>query len=214
MRSEAPPLLPILRSRAQAGLLTIVLLNPDDELTMTELADRIAAPLSSVADEVARLERAGILSTRLVGRARLVRAGSGPLVQPLTVLVLRAFGPIQVIAEELAALVDVERVLLFGSWAGRYLGQEGPDPNDIDVLIVHPTGRIPDREPIYEAARRAEQRLLRPVNPTVISSERWEAKADSLLEEIASRPMVQILPPESSKAIGPATARRKFAGAH
>jgi len=109
-------------------VLTIVLLNPDDELTMTELADRIKAPLSSVSDEVARLERAGILSTRLVGRARLVRAARGPLVEPLTELVLRAFGPIQVIAEEFADLADVERVLLFGSWAARYQGQEGPDP--------------------------------------------------------------------------------------
>jgi predicted nucleotidyltransferase len=201
MRSEAPPLLPILRSRAQAGLLTIVLLNPDDELTMTELAGRIEAPLSSVSDEVARLERAGILSTRLVGRARLVRAASGPLVEPLTMLVLRAFGPIQVIAEEFADLADVERVLLFGSWAARYRGQEGPDPNDIDVLVVHPTALTPDRESIYEAARRAERRLLRPVNPTVVSCERWEAKADPLLEEIASRPIVRVLPAvESGKA--------------
>jgi hypothetical protein len=80
MRSDPPPLLPILRSRTQAGVLTVLLLNPDLELTQTELARRVGASLSSVVDEVRRLEQAGLLSSRTLGRARLVRAGSGPLV--------------------------------------------------------------------------------------------------------------------------------------
>lgn len=73
-------MLPILRSRTQAGVLAVLLLNPEQELTQTDLAQRVGSSLTSVIDEVRRLERAGILTSRILGRARLVRAGlrSGP----------------------------------------------------------------------------------------------------------------------------------------
>jgi hypothetical protein len=117
-------LLPILRSRTQAGVLTVLLLNPELELTQTELARRVGASLSSVVDEIHRLEQAGLLSTRTLGRARLVRAGSGPLVDALAEVILRAFGPLQIIAEEFGTVVPeldatVSELALFGSWAAR-----------------------------------------------------------------------------------------------
>jgi hypothetical protein len=40
MQAQAPPLLPLLRSRLQAELLTLVLLTPGREWTLTELANR------------------------------------------------------------------------------------------------------------------------------------------------------------------------------
>src|ERR1700754_1482433 len=107
MRSDAPPLLPILRSRTQAGVLAVLLLNPGLELSQTELAERLDAPLTSVIDEVRRLERAGILASRSVGRTRLIRVGESILVGPLTELVVRAFGPVQVVGEQFAGLADV-----------------------------------------------------------------------------------------------------------
>ena len=139
--SNPPPLLPILRSRTQAGVLTVLLLNPDPELTQTELARRLGASLSSVIDEVRRLAQAGLLSSRTLGRARLVRAGSGPLVEALAEVMLRAFGPLQIIAEEFgAAAAELDAVVaelaLFGSWAARYRGEPGPEPADLDVLVV------------------------------------------------------------------------------
>ncbi len=146
MRSDPPPLLPILRSRTQAGVLSVLLLNPDLELTQTELARRVGASLSSVVDEVRRLEQAGLLSTRTLGRARLVRAGNGPLVEALAEVMLRAFGPLQIIAEEFGAATaeldateldaTVAELALFGSWAARYRGEPGADPADLDVLVV------------------------------------------------------------------------------
>src|SRR4051794_33494068 len=133
MRSEAPPLLPILRSRTQAGVLAVLLLNPELELSQTELAERLEAPLTSVVDEVRRLERVGILASRSVGRTRLIRTGTSVLVAPLTELVVKAFGPVQIVGEEFAGLPDVVELAVFGSWAARYVGESGPDPADIDV---------------------------------------------------------------------------------
>lgn len=56
MRSSAPALLPIFRSRLQADILAL-LLNPDDEYSLTELAQRFHAPLSTVHGEVKRDHR-------------------------------------------------------------------------------------------------------------------------------------------------------------
>ena len=58
-KSAPPPLLPLLRSRLQAEVLTLVLLNPDREWTLTELASRVGAAVSSVQREIVRAERAG-----------------------------------------------------------------------------------------------------------------------------------------------------------
>ena len=199
MRSDPPPLLPILRSRTQAGVLTVLLLNPDLELTQTELARRVGASLSSVVDEVRRLEQAGLLSSRTLGRARLVRAGSGPLVEALAEVMLLAFGPLQIIGEEFsvaAAELDaaVVELAVFGSWAARYRGEPGAEPADLDVLVVVTSGRL-DRGPLYTAADRAQERLGRPVNPTVITTDRWARRGtgqDRFVDEIASRPIVPV----------------------
>ncbi|MPZ67789.1 MAG: ArsR family transcriptional regulator, partial [Pseudonocardiaceae bacterium] len=125
MRSGAPPLLPILRSRTQAGVLATLLLNPGLELSQTDLARRVGASLTSVIDEVRRLTQAEILASRTLGKARLVRAGEGPLVAALAEVVLRAFGPVQIVGEEFAGARAqlggvIKEVALFGSWAARY----------------------------------------------------------------------------------------------
>jgi hypothetical protein len=108
--------------------------------------------LSSVVDEVHRLEQARLLATRTLGRARLVRAGSGPLVDALAEVMLRAFGPLQIIAEEFATAVGeldatVCEVALFGSWAARYQGEPGADPADLDVLVIVSSAKL-DRGPL------------------------------------------------------------------
>ena len=190
MRSVAPALLPVFRSSAQARLLAILLLRSDEEHTLTDLSRHTGAPLSTVHDEVARLVRAGILAERAVGRARLLRAnGDNPAVRPLTELVALTFGPITVIEEEFADLPGVHKVILFGSWAERYLGAPGPPPRDVDVLVVGSTGR----KALYAAADRAEKRLGRPVHPVLATPERFEANADPLLRQINGSPAITVV---------------------
>ena len=45
MRTEAPALMPILRSQPQAELLTLLLLDPENEYSITELSVKLGAPL-------------------------------------------------------------------------------------------------------------------------------------------------------------------------
>jgi predicted nucleotidyltransferase len=184
-----PPLLPLLRSRLQAELLTLVLLTPGREWALTELAGRVGASVSSAQREAARAEQAGVIVSRRLGNTRLVTAASSPLAGPLTELLLRSFGPRQVLAEELAGLDGIQAAYLFGSWAARYAGQQGRAPADLDVLVI---GQ-PDRDALDEAAQRAEARLAGEVNVTIRSPQWWREGGDAFHAEVTRRPLVPIL---------------------
>jgi predicted nucleotidyltransferase len=187
-KTGPPPLLPLLRSRSQAELLTLVLLNPGREWTLTELASRVGSAVSSVQREVVRAEQAGVMESRRVGTTRLVKAARSPLTAPLTELLLRSFGPRQVLAEELSRIQGIESAYLFGSWAARYAGQNGRPPADLDVLVIG----APDRDVLDEAAQRAGDRVGREVNMTVRSADWWRAGDDGFRAEILRRPLLRI----------------------
>lgn len=189
MQAPAPPLLPLLRSRLQAELLTLVLLSPGREWSLTELAARAGGSVSSAQREMARATEAGVVSSRRLGSTRLVTAAESPLTGPLTELLLRSFGPRQVIAEEFVGLAGVEAVYLFGSWAARYEGARGRSPADIDVLVIG----VPDRDELDEAAQRAGARLAREVNVTIRSAHWWRDGEDSFHREVTRRPIVAVL---------------------
>jgi DNA-binding transcriptional ArsR family regulator len=189
MRSNAPALLPILRSRHLADLLTLLLLHPEVEYSLSEVADTLSLPLTTVQREVTRLSGAGLIRERRVGRSRLVSADpASRYTRPLTELVTLAFGPHLVIAEEFSSLEAVD-VAIYGSWAARYEGISGRAPHDVDVLVV---GEVPRRD-LYEAAERAEQRLGLPVNPVLCSLSRWLAASDPLIQQIRSAPLVWVI---------------------
>jgi hypothetical protein len=189
MRSDPPPLMPIFRSRQQADLLTRLFLQPDQDHTATALATGLSVPLTSAHRELQRLEEAGLLTGRQVGRSRLLRANlTHPAAAALTQLLLVTFGPQTVVAEEFSNLDRVNRVLVYGSWAARYQGLPGGPPGDVDVLVI---GK-PPRADVYAAAERAETRLGLTVNPTIRSLSRWENNDDPLVQSIRANPVVEI----------------------
>jgi hypothetical protein len=85
-----------------------------------------------------------------------------------------------VVAEEFADLPGVTHVVIYGSWAARYAGIDGPAPADVDVLVVG----NPARAKVYTAAERAEAGLGMPVNPTVRATSRWVSGDDPLVATI------------------------------
>lgn len=190
MRSEAPALLPIFRSRHQADLLTVLLLHPEQSYSLTDLSRRLRVPLTTLHREAQRLADADLISMETAGRTRLFRANtSNRAVGPLTELLITTFGPHTVIADEFAGIRDVDRTMVYGSWAARYYGAPGSPPYDVDVLVV---GR-PARDEVYDAADRAEQRLGFPVNPTVCSPERWAEAADPLIQQIQASHTLRVI---------------------
>ncbi|MDQ3432736.1 MAG: ArsR family transcriptional regulator [Actinomycetota bacterium] len=196
MRTSQSALPPIFRSRLQADLLTKVLLNPEDEWGISDLARALDAAVPTVQREADRLVRAGLLRERRLGRNRLVRADANhPAFHALVELLTVTHGPRQVVAELVSEVRGVEQAYIFGSWAARHAGEHGPPPGDIDVLVVGGA----DLDDLYDAAQAAEQRLGQSVNVRRVTPDDWAASDDAFLRSIRDRPILE-LPIESVAA--------------
>lgn len=188
MRTEAPLIAPIFRSDGQARLLSAVLLT-GDELSLTDLAMRADLAYPTAHREVARLLDAGILAERRVGRTRLIRANAqSPLVDPLREILTIVTGPVVLLEEELAHIDGVETAFLYGSFAARLLGAPGPDPHDIDLMVLGE----PDVDAVYEACTRVESAVHRPVNPTILTPEEF-ATASGFSDSVRSGSAVAVI---------------------
>lgn len=184
MRSEPPALLPIFRSQHQAELLTWLMLHPNQEYSVTNLAKQLKVPLSTLHGEVVRLVESGLIDSRTLGRNRMLRANMAhPASDPLRRLLEVSFGPSVVIGEEFGS-VGADEVMIFGSWAARNSGEAGPPPNDVDVLVV---GGV-ERAAAYRAADAAGVRLGLEVNVVLRTEEQWADASDPLTAQIRERP--------------------------
>ena len=188
MRTGAPLLAPIFRSDGQARLLSALLL-AGDELSVTDVAERADLAYPTAHREVARLIEAGILVERRVGRTRLIRGNpDSPLAAPLREILTVVSGPVVLLAEEFGRIDGIQSAFLYGSFAARLRGVEGPAPHDIDVMVVG----TPDVDAVYEACTRVEAAVHRPVNPTILSSEEFKAES-GFLDMVRSNPNVPVV---------------------
>jgi DNA-binding transcriptional ArsR family regulator len=192
MRTDGPALMPVFRSQHQAELLMWLMLHPEQEYGVSDLAARLGVPLSTLHREVVRLDEAGLIASRTLGRNRLVRANAEhPAAPALTQLLEITFGPRVVVAEEFA-IPGADLVLIFGSWAARHAGHTGPPPHDVDVLVV---GKV-DRADLYDAADRARGRLGIEVNPVVRTAKQWRNPTDPLVAQIKASAFTVVLDAE------------------
>lgn len=186
----SPSLLPLLRSQMQGDLLALVMLHPEREFSLTELAGLLGASHTSVLREVDRLVGGGILRDRRVGRTRLVAGRTDTAVAaPLTELIAATYGPLPVLSEALAGFAGVREAYIYGSWAARYTGEPGPPPADVDVLVVGD----PDPDALFDLAENASRRLLREVSVHRVSEQAWAADTDDpFLTSVRDRPLVRL----------------------
>ena len=189
-KAPAPSLLPIFRSQQQVELLTLMLADPELELSLSELAERVGTPYPSVHREIDRAEAAGLVRSRKVGNTRLVRANTAsPYFDGLSQVLTRAFGVPAVLAKALEQVPGATAVFIYGSWAARYVGAAGRRPvEDIDVLVLGD----PDRDQLYAAIGAVEPQLGRPVQVTIREAD-WLASGEgSFHDTVVSRPMVPV----------------------
>jgi DNA-binding transcriptional ArsR family regulator len=193
-RQPAPSLLPVLRSQQQAEILALLLGNPDLELSLTEISERTRTPHPSVYREIQRAEQAGLVTTRKLGNVRLARANQdSPYYAGLAEVLTRAFGVPAVLAEVLGPIRGIAEAYIYGSWAARHEGRNGPRPvGDIDLLVLGD----PVRDQLYAALSDAEERLGRPVQATIREPGWLESGTGAFHDTLTSRPMVKVaLPP-------------------
>lgn len=189
MKQRPPTLAPLLRTDLQGDLLAALFLHPSREYTLTELADHLDAGLSTVHTEVERLAEAGVIDERRIGRARLVRSnGDHPLTPSLTELLTLTYGPPAVLPPLLSQLRGLEEAYLYGSWAARRLGEPGPFPEDVDVLVV---GAVSSRAAARVQAE-ATAALHRDVNLTVLPRDEWDDPSTGFAKTVRHAPLVRL----------------------
>lgn len=189
MRTNSPTLLPIFRSRGQVRLLVRLFVTRSSNMPLTRLAAEIGMAPSRVSAEANRLELAGLIRSRRVGNVRILEPNPDSPFQPeFDALLLKAFGPAKVLAEAFRQLDGIQWAAIFGSWADRYHGIEGPAPADLDVVIVG----FPDVGAVRKAARVATRELGRQVNPTIVSPTEWAERGSGFLRTASSGTLVPV----------------------
>jgi len=190
MKRGSPTLLPLLRSRSQGDILATIMLDPDHERSLSEIADQTGVSVATVLREVARMEEGGLVTTQRRGNTRLVRAVTDSVVyKPLVDLLAVTFGPVAVLRKALADIPGIDRAFIYGSWAARYAERSGPVPNDIDLLVIGSA----DRHVLADAVAEAEAVLRREVNVRRVTAEAWAKDDGSFKKTVLSRPIVDLI---------------------
>ena len=190
MKQGAPLLLPLLRSRSQGEIAAWIMLHPETEQSLTEIASAVGTSPATVMREVDRLIDAGLVSARRRGNQRVVKAATdNPVYQPLSDLLMVTFGPVGVLRDSLADVPDIDIALIYGSWASRYAQHAGHVPHDVDLLIVG----TPDKTLLGDAVEGAERLLRREVNYRLVSPADWASDTGSFKTTILSRPVVYLI---------------------
>lgn len=191
MKTSPSALLPVLRSAAVGELLARLYLNPDRPWTLSELAEDAGVSLPTATREVTRMVAAGLLREARVGKTRQVHANrAARLFEPLQQMVALTYGPGPVLEAELHDIDGIEQAFVYGSWAARHEGVEGPAPNDVDVLVIGD----PDPDELFDAGERARKRLHREVNLRSVQPAAWEDPhpTDPFLEHVHASPLVAL----------------------
>ncbi len=190
MKTASPLLLPLLRSRIQGEVLAWVLLQPDEEFTLTEIAEAVDTSAATVTREINRLVDAGLAIDKRRGNTRLVRAAvDNPVFRPMAELLAVTFGPIAILRDALSGVEGIETAFIYGSWAARYAEQPGNVPNDIDLLVI---GDV-DRHLLDDRLHEAEKTLRREVNARRVSRQAWDADTGSFKQTVLERPRITVI---------------------
>lgn len=192
MRTAAPSLAPIFRSEHQLSILASLFLY-GGEWTISELAQHAEVPMATASREVHRLVDAGLASLEPRGQLRLVRANLDlPWAGPLVELLDQTVGPIHHLRAQLDSpqWSAIDEVHVFGSWARRFRGEPGTQPNDLDVVLL-------THEPLTAGAivrfqRELEERIHMRVDAFAVPPEDWAEPKDEALRTVKSQPTVRV----------------------
>ena len=190
MKTSISALSPLLRSDALGFLMASLCLSPLKEFTLSELAARSGQSLASTMRDVDRLSTAGYLTERRVGRSRLIRFNTDhSMASHVSALFIHSHGPGAVIPKLAEEFLEGLQVYIFGSWAARLNNHEGPDPQDVDVLIIGETSM----KKVSRFSEEASLLLNREVNPVVVSQDDWNNKSSGFLKTISNSPLFKAL---------------------
>lgn len=178
--------LPIFRSPEQERLLTRLFVLASEPLSITDLARSSDTSVAGAHKEVERLEAAKLVTSKRVGRSRLVEANrESPVFQELRGLLTKLAGPQPLLRDALSGIDRIQRAFIFGSWAD----PTESAPADIDLLVIGD----PDVSSVYDAVTAVEAEVGRPINVAIRSDQEWAEAGGGFERSVRDRPILEVL---------------------
>jgi predicted nucleotidyltransferase len=171
-------------------VLGLLLLHPDKEYHVREIARLTGTVAGTLHKELARLAEAGVLDKETSGNQVYYRADrTCPVFEELSGILRKTSGLVDVLADALAPLEDkINVAFVFGSVAK---GKETAG-SDIDVLLI---GEVNFSE-VVAALYQTQEILGREINPKVYSQKQWQQmrkKKDAFTKEVMAGPKLFII---------------------
>jgi len=179
----------LLGSNTRARLLTLFLMQPDDEFYLREAVRAAGVSLSPAQQELARLSGLGVLTERRRGSNRYFSANrQHPLFEELRSMVLKTTGIGDLLRAALANVPGVMCAFVYGSVAS---GDDNAD-SDVDIMIV---GDV-SYEALGGADRSMQDASKRPVRFVVFTPDEVRERAASgqaFIREVLASPKLFLI---------------------
>ena len=178
-------------TKVQQRVLGLLFGNADRSFYAKELIALAGSGSGAVQRELARLEAAGLVTVRRVGKQKHYQANAeAPVFPELRGLVLKTSGIADVLRNALAHFAsNIRAAFVYGSVA------RGDDTatSDIDVMVISDGLTYPD---LFEALESTFDRLSRKVNPTIYSPAeltRRVAQQNNFVKRVLAQPKIWLI---------------------
>lgn len=171
-------------------VLGLLLMRPDQQIHLRELARVIGAAPGTLKTELDALCEAGLLRAERVGnQVRFCANTAHPVFPELQALIRKTIGLADALRLSLAPLAGrIDAAFVFGSMAS---GTESAG-SDIDLMVVGDAGFAEVVDATYEA----QAALGREINPKVMSASEWQAKKaerNAFLQDVLNKPRIMLI---------------------
>jgi len=183
-------------SKVQQRVLAMLFGNPDRSFFANEVIAHANSGTGAVQRELARLEAAGLLSVKRLGRQKHYQANpAAPVFAELRDLIMKTSGLADVLRE---ALSPVEKKIHGAFVYGSMAKGEATSASDVDLMIVSDGLRYSD---VYGALEEAGSRLQRKVNPTLYSRKELQSRLkqrNAFVTRVLAQPKIWLIGNESA----------------
>lgn len=185
-------------TRTQQRVLGVLFGQPERSFYASELIRRAGTGSGAAQRELARLERNGLITVRLVGRQKHYQANSdSPLFAELRAIVQKTVGlaePLRTALESIAS--EIQAAFVYGSVAKK----RDRAQSDIDLMVISDSLTYGE---MFGALERASRALGRQINPTVYTSAEFSRRVrakNAFVTRVLGQPKVWVIGSEHDVA--------------